>query len=69
MPVSVITASDDPVIDISGFDDIIKSKNSSIDLRIEPYGGHCAYLSDLSFNTWLFDMILEKINRNIAAVR
>lgn len=62
MPVSVITAADDPVIDISGFDNIIKSKNSNIDLRIEPYGGHCAYLRDFKFNTWLFDMILEKIS-------
>ncbi|MDX9800525.1 MAG: hydrolase, partial [Spirochaetia bacterium] len=61
MPVSVITSADDPVINIHEFDEIKKADNTNIALKVEPYGGHCAYIKDLRFNTWLFDLILEKI--------
>ncbi len=60
-PVTVITAYDDPVIDIKDFEEIKKAENDMIDLCIQSYGGHCAYIRDLKLNTWLFDLILEKI--------
>ncbi len=60
-PVAVITAADDPIINISDFNEIREAGNSFIDLCVEPYGGHCAYIKDYRFNTWLFGMILEKL--------
>lgn len=59
-PVTLITAADDPVIDISRFDAVKSAANPYIDLVIEPYGGHCAYIRNIKLETYLFDIIAEK---------
>ena len=61
IPVFIITSEDDPIIEISDFDVIRKAENPLIELSIEKYGGHCAYIKNMKLDTWLFDKILQKM--------
>ena len=61
--VTVITAEDDPIIEAEDFKEIKEADNSNIDLYIEKHGGHCAYIKNLKFETWLFDKMFELMNR------
>jgi len=50
LPVTVIAAADDPLIDpvdFVQFEDL-----PYLTLKIERYGGHCGFLSDLTFRCW-----------------
>ena len=60
VPVFVITSEDDPIIDSRDFEEIKKADNPFIELQIEKHGGHCAYIKNLKFETWLFDTVAEK---------
>jgi predicted alpha/beta-fold hydrolase len=50
LPVTVIAAEDDPLIDRSDFADLENCPNLS--LKIERYGGHCGFFSDLACHCW-----------------
>ncbi|MBE9546811.1 MAG: alpha/beta fold hydrolase [Proteobacteria bacterium] len=50
VPVTVIASEDDPVIPV---DDLYSMrKNSSIQLLIQRYGGHCGFLDPFPFGCW-----------------
>ena len=61
IPVFIITAEDDPIIEVSDFSEIEKACNPHIELQIEKYGGHCAYLENIKLKTRLFDILEKKI--------
>jgi uncharacterized protein len=62
--VTVITAEDDPIIEAADFNQIKEADNRSIKLFIEKHGGHCAYIKNLKFETWLFDKIFKLMNKS-----
>ena len=64
IPVSVITAEDDPIIDSKDFEEIKEADNPFIELTVEKHGGHCGYIKNLKTETWIFDKIAETINRH-----
>jgi hypothetical protein len=59
LPVTVIAASDDPLIEKNDFARLEGCPH--LTLNIERYGGHCGFFSDLSFRCWAE----EEIERNI----
>lgn len=50
LPVTVIAAADDPLIDHADFGQF--EYLPYLTLEIERYGGHCGFLSDLTFRCW-----------------
>ncbi len=50
LPVTVIAAADDPLIDPADF--VQFEDLPHLTLAIERYGGHCGFLSDLTFRCW-----------------
>nr|WP_281389141.1 alpha/beta fold hydrolase [Spirochaeta isovalerica] len=51
VPVTVITAEDDPIIHA---EDFRRAKvNGNVRLIMLPYGGHCGYIENLSMRSWL----------------
>lgn len=50
LPVTIIAAEDDPLIDTSDFDELNNCPH--LTLKIERYGGHCGFFTDLAFNCW-----------------
>ncbi len=51
MPVTIVTAWDDPVVPISDFHGFRQLPN--VELLVPRYGGHCGYVEDLRLNSWL----------------
>ena len=64
LPLTIITAEDDPIIAAEDFRKTPLSK--TVELAIQPFGGHCGYIEDLKFTAWYWRFILEKID-NITA--
>lgn len=62
LPVFIITAEDDPIIEVNDFSEIETAANPYIELQVEKHGGHCAYLENLKLDTRLFNILEEKIN-------
>lgn len=50
VPVTIITAEDDPVIPINDFYGL--HKHDKLDLSIQRYGGHCGFLDPFPFGSW-----------------
>lgn len=57
VPLTVITAEDDPVIDVQDFYKV--KVNKSVNLIIHKYGGHCGYIQGLNFRSWYQPKFLE----------
>ncbi len=57
MPLTVISAADDPIIPVEDFSRI--GPNGSTTLIIQKYGGHCGYIEGLSLNSWYQKKMLE----------
>ncbi len=57
IPSHIITSKDDPVIPFDDIRNIAKSDN----LKILPvkYGGHCGFIKDYTFKSWVDDKIVE----------
>jgi predicted alpha/beta-fold hydrolase len=55
LPVTVITAEDDPVVPVEDF--YALKVNDKVSLVIQPYGGHCGFISGLNLQTWLQDRL------------
>lgn len=59
LPLSIITAADDPIISA---DDFRKAKLSgSVELSLQPYGGHCGYIENLRLRAWYWRFMLERL--------
>ncbi len=65
IPVFIITAEDDPIIDPADFREVAEAGNRFIELNMEKHGGHCAYIKNMKLDTWLLDEIAEKAIINI----
>lgn len=57
VPVTIITSEDDPIIHAEDFRRA--ERNGNVDLIIEPYGGHCGYIENLSMGSWLEKKVPE----------
>ena len=60
VPVTIIAAADDPLIDQNDFVQLVGCP--FLTLKVQRYGGHCGFFSDLAFNCWAE----EEIERVIA---
>lgn len=60
VPVMVITAEDDPIIDVDHFRQA--RLNSNVELIIQGSGGHCGYIENLKFDAWYHEKVLTFFN-------
>ncbi len=60
LPLTIITAEDDPIISAEDFRKCELS--DSVELAIQPYGGHCGYIEDLKFTAWYWRFIHETLS-------
>ena len=65
MPVTIISAEDDPFIPVDDFRRL--EKNSNLHLLIQPYGGHCGFLEFFPYACWYDRLIDRTIRKEIAA--
>lgn len=64
MPVTIVTAEDDPFIPVSDFRRL--EKNPHLQLLIQRYGGHCGFLEFFPYACWYDHLIDRTIQRDIA---
>lgn len=50
VPVTIITSADDPVIPVEDFYSL--RGNRYLEVKIEPYGGHCGFLDPFPWGSW-----------------
>ncbi len=69
IPVTAIASEDDPVIPAGDFHEL--TKNSFLELDMQPYGGHCGFLHPFPFGCWyephctrIFDSYIEASHRH-----
>ena len=55
----VITAADDPIIPVSDFHNLPKS--DALNLEIWPHGGHCGFIENWRFKSWIADRIVSEL--------
>lgn len=60
MPVTIISAEDDPFIPVDDFRRL--EKNSNLHLLIQPYGGHCGFLEFFPYACW-YDRLIDRTIR------
>ena len=63
LPMTILTAEDDPIIPISDFYDL--QLNPNTDLIIHPYGGHNGFFEYTNFklSTWYQKFLLQKFRQ------
>ncbi|MEO5810946.1 MAG: alpha/beta fold hydrolase [Rhodanobacter sp.] len=60
IPACILSARDDPVIPVSGFDAL--QVPPDVELDIAPYGGHCGFIRDYAMTSFTDDYIAERFN-------
>jgi len=66
MPVTIVTAEDDPFIPVADFRRL--KKNPQLQLLIQRYGGHCGFLEFFPYASWYDRLIDRTIERDIMTV-
>jgi predicted alpha/beta-fold hydrolase len=58
VPTEIITSKDDPVIPADDF----RAINGSplLNINLQPYGGHCGFIKDYHFNSWINDVLIDR---------
>jgi len=59
VPVSILTAGDDPIIPVQDFRSLRLPANARLD--ISPYGGHCGFIRDLSLRSFAEDYVAARL--------
>lgn len=67
VPTTIVTSKDDPIIPISDFADIPKSR--SLNLLTTAQGGHCAFIEDWRLNSWVSTFVARQLSAAISAPR
>jgi predicted alpha/beta-fold hydrolase len=65
MPVTVVTAEDDPFIPVADFRHL--KKNPHLHLLIQRYGGHCGFLEFFPYDCWYDRLIDRTIQKDIGS--
>lgn len=65
VPVSILTAQDDPVIPVADFRRL--SLPSTAELDIAPRGGHCGFLHDLRLTSYAEEYVAARLARAVEA--
>jgi predicted alpha/beta-fold hydrolase len=60
VPSAMLLAEDDPVIPIADLPRV--SRSPQLGIRTTRFGGHCGFLTDLKFNTWTDDYLLDQFS-------
>jgi predicted alpha/beta-fold hydrolase len=60
IPATILTAKDDPVIPVSGFEKLELPAN--VELDIAPYGGHCGFIRGWGMTSYTDDYIATRFN-------
>ena len=66
MPVTIVTAEDDPFIPVADFRRL--KKNPHLQLLIQRYGGHCGFLEFFPYASWYDRLIDRTIEKDILTV-
>lgn len=66
MPVTIVTAEDDPFIPVTDF--LRLEKNPNLQLLIQLYGGHCGFLEFFPYACWYDRLIDRTIQKDIVTV-
>lgn len=61
MPVSILTASDDPVVPVSAFKNL--RRPACVELDISAHGGHCGFLADAHLRSFVNDYAGARLQR------
>jgi len=64
IPTHIISAADDPMIPEQHLLDV--NKNEFLTIELQRQGGHCAFIKNWKFESWLPDRIHQIINLNLA---
>ncbi|MFH1081536.1 MAG: alpha/beta fold hydrolase [Pseudomonadota bacterium] len=67
MPVTIVTAEDDPFIPVGDFRRL--EKNPNLQLLIQRYGGHCGFLDFFPYDCWYDRLIDRTIEKDMAETR
>lgn len=59
VPATIITAADDPIIPVADFYDI--EAPSCLEMEIVDHGGHCGFVFDFSFTSWVEGRLLSAL--------
>lgn len=59
VPVSILTAADDPIIPVDDFHDLQLPANAELD--IVPFGGHCGFIRDYRLRSFADDWIVTRL--------
>jgi len=59
IPMSIITADDDPIIAAADFRHAKRSP--AVELSLQPYGGHCGYIVNLRLQAWYWQFMLDRM--------
>jgi len=57
VPTDIITAADDPVIPVADF--ALTQPSAAVQCRVLAAGGHCGFIKDLGFNSWIDEELLR----------
>jgi predicted alpha/beta-fold hydrolase len=60
IPTNIITSADDPMIPANQLNELYSSKWLNID--VQNYGGHCAFIKNWKLESWVSDRIVEIVN-------
>lgn len=63
LPLTIIMSRDDPVIDVKDFETTPMS--NSVNLLLQPYGGHCGYISDFRLTSWVSGKIVQMFDESV----
>lgn len=65
MPVSILAASDDPVVPVAAFKNL--RRPACVELDISAHGGHCGFLADARLRSFVNDYAGARLQRWLAA--
>ena len=64
LPVTIITAQDDPVVAAEDFP--LLTRNGNLQLSIQKYGGHCGFLDPFPWGCWYERSIAKTLAKSEA---
>lgn len=67
IPTTIVAAADDPVIPVTDFHQL--QLGGQTELLLTQHGGHCGYIQGRRLESWMEELILDRVERYAAAAR
>lgn len=58
LPLTIVMSEDDPIISVADFKNARLSR--SVELELQPAGGHCGYIENLRMTAWYWQLMLDR---------